>query len=323
MGVLADRFGRRVVLVPCLVGYGLAGTAVAFSDSFATLVALRFLQGCAASGLVMLSITLVGDNFDGPRRNAVMGLNTATLSVGISVFPLLGGVLSDVRWNLPFAVYAVSLLVGAFAALSLEESADAEAQLDTSYLRAGASAVVSRAGITLYGAVFVTFLLFFGALNTSIPLLLDGSFALTGLWIGAVLSLPLIVSSTVALANGRLARYASNRQLIGLGTVGYGVGLAGVWVVDSPAGIAATLVVTGAGHGCILPALDTEISRLATDELRGGVTSLRISVKKVGQTVGPVLFPAVAAATGYPRLLLATGVLAAATGVVSVHLASR
>jgi MFS family permease len=323
MGVLADRFGRRVVLVPCLVGYGVTGSLVAASGSFAVLVALRFLQGCAASGLIMLSITLVGDLFEGPRRNTVMGLNTATLSLGVSVFPILGGALSDVRWNLPFVVYAASLLVAVFALLSLEEPAGTGTRLDGSYLRSGVSAVTSPAGLTLYGAVFVTFLLFFGAINTSVPLLLNGSYALTGLWIGVMLSLPLVVSSVVALANGRLARYASNRQLVGVGLAAYGLGLAGVWLADSPAGISATLVVAGVGHGCIIPSLDTEISRLASDQLRGGVTSLRISVKKVGQTVGPVLFPTVAVVSGYPLLLLVAGVLAVATGTVSVYLASR
>ncbi|PSP84001.1 MFS transporter [Halobacteriales archaeon QS_1_68_17] len=323
MGVLADRFGRRVVLVPCLVGYGLAGGAITVTGSFAVLVGLRFLQGCAASGLIMLSLTLVGDYFDGPRRNAVMGVNTATTTLGVSVFPILGGYLADVRWNLPFVVYTASVLVGAFAFLTLEESLTVRGRLDMAYLRDGVAAVSSFAGLTLYGAVFVTFLVYFGALNTSVPFLLDQSYALASLWIGVILSLPLLTSSVVALLNGRLARYASNRQLIGLGIVGYGLGLAGTWLAGSPAGVTATLLLLGAGHGLLIPPVDTEISGLASDQLRGGVTSLRISVKKVGQTVGPVVFPMAAVLLGYPLLLLLTGLAALLVGAVSVALASR
>lgn len=322
MGLLADRFGRRAVLIPCLVGYGLAGGAIALSGSFAVLVGLRFVQGCAASGLIMLSLTLVGDLFEATQRNAVMGVNTAALSLGVSVFPIAGGLLADIRWNLPFAIYAVALVVGAFALVALEEPVDTPARLDVSYLRDGATAISSFAGVTLYGAVFVTFVVYFGALNTSIPLLLDQSYALAGLWIGVILSLPLVVSSLVAVANGWLVQYASGRQLIGLGIVSYGLGLSGIWLADSPVGVATTLLVVGAGHGLIMPSLDTEISGLASDRLRGGVTSLRISIKKVGQTIGPVLFPTVAVFIDYPLLLLVTGVLALLVGIVSLYLAT-
>ena len=45
IGVLADRYGRRRILVPCLVIFGLCGALAAFAPSFAWLLVARFGQG--------------------------------------------------------------------------------------------------------------------------------------------------------------------------------------------------------------------------------------------------------------------------------------
>ncbi len=323
MGVLVDRYGRRIVLIPCLVGYGVTGAAVAFTPSFSAILVLRFLQGCAASGLLTLSLTLIGDLFDGPRRNAVMGLNAAAMTGGVAVYPILGGLLADIAWNVPFAAYGVSVFIGAVAFAVLEEPTVEQSRFGLEYFRGTVARITTGSGLALYGAVFLTFFVFFGAINTSIPFLLEQDYALSASVIGLVLSVPLVMSTFVALTNGRLARYLSNGRLIGIGFVGYGIGLAGIWMTESAMGVAATLVVLGAGYGLIVPSLDTGISGLAPDAFRGGVMSLRLSVKKVGQTIGPVLFPLVAAVAGYPRLLLITGLLTAIVGFVTAWISHR
>lgn len=319
-GALVDRFGRRLVLVPSLLVYGLAGGAIALTADFAALVALRFVQGSAASGLITLSLTLVGDRFDGARRNAVMGVNTAAMTTGVAVSPIVGGFLADVVWSLPFAVYALSVGVAAFAFVALEEPEGLTQRLDLSYLRGAAERVLTAEGLPLYAAVFAVFFVYFGAVNTSVPFLLERSFALRSLAIGLILSVPLVTSSVVAFWNGRLVRYATSRGLILLGFACYGAGLAGVWLATSPLHVAATLVVLGVGHGLVIPSMDTAISALAPDRYRGGVMSLRIGSKKVGQTAGPVLFASLGGLVGYPRLLLGTGLVTLAASVALLAL---
>ncbi|MFW6045446.1 MAG: MFS transporter, partial [Natronomonas sp.] len=57
VGLVADRIGRRRVLVPLLFMFGIAGGAIAFVDSFVQVIVLRFVQGIGASALVTLSVT--------------------------------------------------------------------------------------------------------------------------------------------------------------------------------------------------------------------------------------------------------------------------
>lgn len=315
-GVLADRFGRRVVLIPSLVGFGLSGGGVVLTADFTIILVLRFFQGGFASGLIMLSLTLVGDCFRGPRRNAVMGINTAATTIGVAVFPILGGFLAEIQWYLPFAIYGISGVVGLFAYLTLVEPDIESGTLDMSYLRGAAEQVLTRDGLLLYAVVLTMFLLFFGVVATAIPFLLSEAFSLRSSSIGVVLSVPLVTSSIVAFGNGRLIRYISNRQLIGLGFIGYGLGIAAVWVATSPVHVATTLVFLGIGHGFIIPSVDSAISTLAPDALRGGVMSLRISVKKVGQTAGPYIFATTGALVGYPSLLAIVGVTTLVGGCI-------
>ncbi|MDP2981818.1 MAG: MFS transporter, partial [Candidatus Latescibacter sp.] len=61
MGVGADRIGRKIILVPCMLLYGIAGGACAFTHDFNLLLALRFLQGLGATAAGTLSVAIIGD----------------------------------------------------------------------------------------------------------------------------------------------------------------------------------------------------------------------------------------------------------------------
>ena len=68
VGTLADRIGRRYVLAGCLALFGLAGTAIAFSNDFTVALGLRLLQGVAAGSLLSaLAMTAVGDAATEPK----------------------------------------------------------------------------------------------------------------------------------------------------------------------------------------------------------------------------------------------------------------
>ena len=114
IGVLADRFGRRAVLVPCLVGFGVFGLLSALAPTFEMLLVLRLLQGVGSAGLINLAVVIIGDHWDGVERARLVGQNAAVLTVSLAVFPPLGGLLTELGgWRLSFAPYAVGLVTAA------------------------------------------------------------------------------------------------------------------------------------------------------------------------------------------------------------------
>ncbi|MGA9402736.1 MFS transporter [Haladaptatus sp.] len=97
IGMLADRFGRRQVLISSLVIFSLTGGVMALSPSFVVIVTLRIVQRTAAAGIFITTVTLIGDVFEGAQRNAVLGVNNAALSAGADIFPIGGGALPQLR----------------------------------------------------------------------------------------------------------------------------------------------------------------------------------------------------------------------------------
>lgn len=318
-GMVADRVGRRDLLAATLVGYGVAGSAIAFTSDFTLVLVLRFLQGCAAGSIIFsLAVTLVGDHFDGAERNAVMGVATAGLTVGTAVYPTIGGYLSSIAWNLPFALYAVNAVVGGFVWLTLAEPDIDGGPLSLSYFRDAYAAVPTGEAVGLYGIILAREVLLFGAVFTALPFLLDGSFALGTTEIGIVTSAMLAVTAVVSTQNGRLARRFSDRQLVAAGFGGYALGLAGVGGASTLPAVLAALVLFGVGHGLGSPSLFTALTDLVSTQFRGGVVSVRTIMTAAGQAAGPVLFTVLAPFVGYNGLLVVAGAGTAIVGLASV-----
>jgi ACDE family multidrug resistance protein len=87
LGVLSDRHGRRKILVPALLLFGITGGLCAFARGFELLLALRLMQGMGAAALGTLNVTVIGDIFTGHERSAALGYNSSVLSVGTASFP--------------------------------------------------------------------------------------------------------------------------------------------------------------------------------------------------------------------------------------------
>ena len=122
IGFLADRYGRKRVLVPCLLVFGGFGSLGGFSPSFRWLLAVRVIQGLGSAGLINLVVVLITDHWSGSERTRLLGQNSAVITAFLAVFPFLGGATTDLfgwRWN--FAYYGLALVVGAVVVRSLHD----------------------------------------------------------------------------------------------------------------------------------------------------------------------------------------------------------
>ncbi|WP_338726745.1 MFS transporter [Haladaptatus sp. DJG-WS-42] len=323
IGLLADRVGRKRVLVTSLFAFGLTGGAIFFAPNFTALLVLRAIQGTAAAGLFVATVTIIGDTFEGTQRNAVLGMNIAVLSAGAALFPLVGGILVTFGWNVPFVACLLALPVGLFALLALEEPAVEREMRSLTYLRGAVSVVTGPNTLFLYAAAFATELLLFGAIITVLPFLLNEQYALAPVFIGGIIVAAEAGSIVVSTQNGRLAGYVSNGLLVAGGFVCFGVGLLVIWLAPSVLIVAAGAVVVGAGLGLSMPAVDAAISDVVSGEYRAGALSLRNSTTFLGRATGPALFAGLATVTGYPLLLLGAGLVSIVFALVIVAVASR
>jgi DHA1 family bicyclomycin/chloramphenicol resistance-like MFS transporter len=123
-GPAGDRFGRRPVILSGLVVYILASIGCAFAAEAGQLVLLRFLQGLAACGGVVLARTMVRDLAEKDQAARAMSLMMACTSIAPMLAPLIGGqVLWFLGWRAIFWVLAaVGVVAFVFAWLRLPET---------------------------------------------------------------------------------------------------------------------------------------------------------------------------------------------------------
>lgn len=74
IGPLADRFGRRPVLIGGLIVYGIASLLAIIAPSFETLLLARGLQGLSTAAARVIATSIVRDCYSGRRMASVMSL---------------------------------------------------------------------------------------------------------------------------------------------------------------------------------------------------------------------------------------------------------
>lgn len=325
-GVLADRYGRKPVLVTALVVFGLAGSAIAFTTEFRVALGLRLLQGVGFAGISPIIITSIGDLYAGAKEATGQGLRFTVSGLSATVFPPISGALVVVAWQYPFLLYAMALPVAVAVYLWFDEPTPPDAT-DTadaaeptgarSYVRTlfrlvrrprVLSMVLARGLPNVVWIGFVTY-------NSLITVrLMDGTPAQAGLLV-AVGSLVFAIAGSQA---GRITALFESRlyPLVGANIC---IGLGFVVVLFAP-GIAVAAVgiaVAGIGFGLTLSLYRSIITGLAPDDLRAGLVSIAEAWGRLTNTLTPIAMGAVIAAAT-PRMGFASALQLAGVGVAAV-----
>ncbi|WP_156753661.1 MFS transporter [Actinokineospora pegani] len=126
-GTLADRLGRKRVLLAGTVAFGAASALAAFSTSAEMLILARLLLGVAGATVMPSTLSIIRNLFtDARERTRAIAVWSAASGGGLALGPLVGGVLLERYWwgsvflvNVPIVV--VFVVAGA---LLLPESRD-------------------------------------------------------------------------------------------------------------------------------------------------------------------------------------------------------
>jgi MFS family permease len=319
IGVLADRFGRRRVLVPCLAAFGVFGVVSAFSQSYGVLLALRLAQGLGAAGLVNLAVVIIGDYWTGLDRARLIGYNAAVLTVCVAVLPAIGGWLAEVGgWRWSFAPYAFALViaVAAMARLPHDHANRPVGVTLRAQFRAAHEVIRTPMVATTLAYGFVLFIMIFGLFLTILPLLLENKFDLSAGPRGFILTGSGVASTIVALNLGRLrARFGAGRLIIGA-TVLFVVGFLLAGLAGSVILVAVGVAIYGFGEGASIPTLQDLVAGAGPDESRGAVVAIWVSAVRLGQAVGPLIAGWGIANLGEGETFVAAGIVTALIGVV-------
>jgi MFS transporter, DHA2 family, multidrug resistance protein len=112
-GFLANRFGRKRVLMVAVIGFVLASVLCGIAQSLLEIVAFRLLQGFFGAALVPIGQSILLDIYTPEERGSAMALFGVSVMVGPVLGPVIGGYLTDQfswRW-----VFYINVPIGALA----------------------------------------------------------------------------------------------------------------------------------------------------------------------------------------------------------------
>lgn len=299
-GILSDRLGRKKIIVPSLLLYGVGGliaggAVVIMDDPYVVILAGRILQGIGAAGTAPIAMALVSDIFTNQSRSKALGVIEAANAMGKVLSPILGSLIALITWYSLFFAFPL-LTAGAALAVALLVKEPHESKKDMSLTEYKQSLVhtFKKQGrwlsvAFLAGAItlFVLFGVLFYLSDT-----LEKTYNIDGIPKGLVLAIPLLALSTTSYITGRIIKknQVLMKWLIVWGLVLVGGISAFVPFVENNVLLISLLSVGGVGSGLVLPCLNMLITSAVAIDERGMVTSLYGSVRFLGVAGGPPLF---------------------------------
>lgn len=323
LGLLADRFGRKIVLIPSLFLFGIAGTACAYATSFDQMLLFRALQGMGSASLGALNLTLIGDLYSGNQRATAMGYNGSLLSIGTAFYPAMGGALAILGWYYPFYLSLLAIPVGIFALFKLEKTGSSNSLNISEIFTNVASSLMSKKVIPLFVGIFLTFIMIYGGYITFFTILLDERFEQNAFRIGIILSGSSFMTAYASSQLGKLTTRFSEVNLIRTAAILYLAifmilpQITNIWWFIIP------VLIFGAAQGINIPSILNLLTGYADKEYRAAFLSVNWVVMRTGQALGPYLLGLVYAGISLNATFYAAAVAAGLFVISSVFFMKR
>lgn len=295
-GMLADRFGRKRLLLGAILLYSLSGISGLFADSLAGLLVGRAFLGLAIGGIMTIGTALVGDYFEGPARERYLGLQQAFTQLGGVLFVVAGGLLADIHWRAPFAVYALALAILPAALLFLREPARSDSRArDTG----PAFAVNWPLVAVLAVAVFLVNALFY-TIPSQLPFFMRELGVFSGSVAGYAIGIFNLAGALTALNFARLRRHMGVAAILAVGLVLMATGFALLAMADGLVPMLSAVGVAGLGLGLVMPAIMSTTIMLAPLRLRGCIAGIVTASMFLGHFISPLASQPWIARFGFP-----------------------
>ena len=320
IGVLADRIGRKRVLLPALALFALGGIACAFAQTYTQLLVFRLVQGAGGSAFGLMYTTLIADTWQGNERLTMMSRNAVVLGLGTAASLLAGGALAMLDWRLPFLLSLAALplmcLTCRLPLLNPGTSTSFRA-----YVGACISFARNRQTLLLLSLTLLTFIMLSGPLITCFPILAEQKFKATPLESGLILALASMAAGLAASGLPKLYRAYSTPSLLLAAMALYIVGFICISLAPALWLLAPAVFMYGLAQGLNIPLVSTLLASQVQDSQRGSLMALNGILLRLGQNIGPAVFGTLAAWTGPAWAIVAGGVPALIMAALAANVA--
>ena len=320
-GSLADRMGRRPMLLRAALGMAIAIALQGMATNVYQLVALRALMGLA-SGFIPNGMALVASQAPRERSGWALGTLSTAQVTGVIAGPLLGGFLADhigLRWvfMLTSGMMFISFLVTLFL---IREGR--MVQVERKDHMSNREVFRSWQYPMLMLTLFITTLMIQVAngsigpvLTLFIRYLIGGGQENVAFMSGIVASLPGIAALIAAPRLGRLGDKVGMARILVPALAVAALLFIAMSLVATPWQLAGLRFLLGFADGALLPAVQTLLVTFSSQRVTGRVLGYNQSFLYLGNMLGPMMGSTVSALWGFRWVFVATSVLVAINAI--------
>ncbi|MES3707283.1 MFS transporter [Pseudomonas putida] len=308
-GWLADRLGRRRLLLAAVFGYGICGFAPFFLHDLTSIIISRFGLGITEAVIMTVANTLMGDFYPPEPRRKWLAVQSAVGSLSGTTLMFLGGVLGGYGWQGPFLLY---LLAFPIFAMLLFFTWEPVAHREPSGFAGAACFPVRKMGVIALVTLFCAVLYYVEVLQVSQVFHLLGLTSTADIGLaGAIAGLGVPLG---ALLFAKLSKQDIHVHVFTVFTL-FAIGLVGLGQASTIPWAVGAAFVAQVGCGMLIPALINWCLGSLNAQHRGRGVGIWTGAFFIGQFVSPFAVTLLASAFGG----LATAIVAMG-GVASVAL---
>ncbi|PLR39923.1 multidrug transporter MdtG [Chimaeribacter arupi] len=302
-GGLADRKGRKLMLLRSALGMAVVMVLMGLAHTIWQLLALRAVLGLLG-GFVPNANALIATQVPRNRSGWALGtLSTGAVS-GALIGPLIGGLLAD-RYGLRPVFFITALVLFVCFVFTLFLIKEQFVPVSKKEMLTGRQVLASLKNPKLVLCLFVTTLIIQVATGSIAPILtlyvreLAGDTQNLAFISGMIASVPGVAALISAPRLGKLGdRIGPERILITMMALSVVI-LIPMAFVQNPVQLGILRFLLGAADGALLPAVQTLLIYNSTQQVAGRVFSYNQSFRDIGNVTGPLLGAAVSAGYGF------------------------
>jgi MFS transporter, DHA1 family, multidrug resistance protein len=293
IGMLADRFGRRPVILVSLTAYVLAFSGYLFATSAWLMILLRGLAGVFTAGLIPAITSMVGDLAPQNRRAGWIGIVNGGASAGWIAGPLLGGLLYDrFGYAVPFSA-SIGMAVGALLVATFLIPETRKPVALPNLLRPGW--IDGLRALPARSTIFLLLLISFGVLFAWAFIEPEFMFyAYDDLnWTSAQLGLAMSTYGIAIMFGefsfGQLSDRMGRKPVLVLGLALFSAQFIGLAIFRDMTWIVVSFIIAGLGNALFDPALNAFVLDITPPEHSASMIGLKGTAGSVGSMLGPGL----------------------------------
>ncbi len=302
-GILADRLGRRTLLVTGFTAFTLAPLLYLMADTPGQLLWFRAVHGLATAAFIPVVTSLVIDLASPSRRGEVVGWYTTSTQLGFVAGPVTGGLLlSHYGFEVAFygcsAITMLGLVFILFRLTTIPQRLSGEMALDRSLNWLSQRRVFAG----LLAPFFVTF--GSGTIAAYIPLYGKG-FGITEAQAGFIVTAVYITSTVLRTPAGRLSDKIGRKPVILLGLAISALSVALISQFHSFVSLVVVALFFGIGMGLAIPPSFALVADVASSGMRGLAMGMTSSFLQAGIAVGATVMGIVAGISNFEIMFIA------------------